>query len=256
MVNPEHPKDRDDLEGIDVKDTLDDLKKQAETIVKAIGEMYLVLEDEEPELVDYDELPEDEKEKHRFNHRREKLSRGDDLSKNARESSYRGKSSSEIADRAGDNPYILGDVLADPGLVDADSSTEAVAKIADQNPGWAKVSDAVEAHGLEADADGNVTPAGEGEAEGGEAGVDGGDTGTSAAEAASDAASYSGDVSTADAGDLGPTGPSGYGLDGSSGGDAGGTSGGGTGGDGGGGSGSGGGAGDGGIDGGAGGDGL
>ncbi|WP_313694163.1 hypothetical protein [Halorarum halobium] len=243
MVNPEHPETRDDLEVDGVIDALRQLMDAGKNLVRAVGERYLLLTGDGPELVDFDGLPEEEKEERKFSHRKRKLARGDDVSKLARQSSYKGQSPEKIANRSSDNPYIFSDVLNDPGLVDASGETEAVAKIAEQNPGWAKMSDAVEAHGLEADADGNVSPAGD-------SGDGNGASGSSAAEAASDAAAYSGDVSTADAGDLGPTGPSGYGMDGgSSGGDAGGSGGSGSGG-------SSGGAGDGGIGGSAGGDAL
>jgi hypothetical protein len=186
--------------------------------IRRVGDKFLTLgADSGFEVVDYEKLPESEREKRRFSHKRQSLSRNQSL-KSSREVTYKGQSPNKIANRAADNPYILSDVLNDPGLVDADGETEAVAKVADQNPGWAKMSDAVEAHGLDVDADGNVSPSGD---------AGGGSTG--AAEAASEAASYSGDVSTADAGDLGPTGPSGYGIDagGGSGGDSGGDVGGG-----------------------------
>jgi hypothetical protein len=184
------------------------------TFVRAVADMYFIIRDGTAKVVDYEELPEEERENRRFSHKRQSLSRNPSL-KGSREVSYQGDSPEKIANRASDNPYILSDILSDPGLVDADGETEAVAKVADQNPGWAKMSDAVEAHGLDVDADGNVSPSAD------SAGESGGES-TGAAEAASEAASYSGDVSTADAGDLGPTGPSGYGIDGGSGGDAGG----------------------------------
>lgn len=170
--------------------------------IRRVGNKFLTLgSDSGFEVKDYEDLPEDEQEKRRFSHRKESLSRNPSL-RSSREVSYEGQSPDKIANRAADNPYILSDVLDDPGLVEAEGETEAVAKVAEQNPGWAKMSDAVEAHGLDVDADGNVSTSGD---------ASSGDTG--AAEAASEAASYSGDVSTADAGDLGPTGPSGYGID-------------------------------------------
>jgi len=195
-------------------------KKGRPGFVRRVGNKFLTLgSDSGFDVVEYEDLPEEEREKRRFSHKKQSLSRNPSL-RSSREVSYQGDSPEKIANRASDNPYILSDILNDPGLVDADGGTEAVAKVAEQNPGWAKISDAVEAHGLDVDADGNVSPSGET----GDAGSNSGDTG--AAEAASEAASYSGDVSTADAGDLGPTGPSGYGIDAGSGGDAGGGSGG------------------------------
>lgn len=192
--------------------------------IRRVGDKFLTLgTDSGFEVVDYDELPEDEREKRRFSHKRESLSRNPSL-RSSREVSYQGDSPEKIANRAADNPYILSDVLNDPGLVEADGETEAVAKIADQNPGWAKMSAAVEAHGLDVDADGNVSPSAD------SPGESGGES-TSAAEAASEEASYSGDVSIADAGDLGPTGASGYGIDGGTSGGSGGDATGGSGGD-------------------------
>jgi hypothetical protein len=193
-------------------------KKEKPGFIRRVGEKFLSLTpDSGFDVVDYEELPEEEKEERRFSHKQQSLSRNNSL-KSSRRVSYQGQSPEKVAGRAADNPYILSDILDDPGLVDADGETEAVAKVAEQNPGWAKMSDAVEAHDLDVDADGKVSPSGE---TGGSSGK--GDAG--AAEAASEAASYSGDVSTADAGDLGPTGPSGYGTD------AGGSGGGGSGGD-------------------------
>ena len=185
----------------------DNTQDEEPGFIRRVGEKFLTLgSDSGFEVVDYEELPEEERENRRFSHKRQSLSRNPSL-KGSREVSYQGDSPEKIANRASDNPYILSDILSDPGLVDADGETEAVAKVADQNPGWAKMSDAVEAHGPTGDSG------------------SGGSGDTGAAEAASEAASYSGDVSTADAGDLGPTGPSGYGIDGGSGGDAGGSGG-------------------------------
>jgi hypothetical protein len=220
-MNPEHPKKPGDVENKSFQRTRNTLKLFKElmtgdtTFIRAVADMYFIIRGGTAEVVDYEDLPEDEKKKRR--HGKHSLSRNPSL-KSSREAGYKGQSPSKIANRATDNPYILSDIIDDPGLVDADGETEAIAKVADKNPGWAKMSDAVEAHGLEADVDGNVSPSGE------STGESAGES-TSAAEAASEAATYSGDVSTADAGDLGPTGPSGYGLDagGSSGsGDAGG----------------------------------
>lgn len=219
MTGP-HPKSLDDGWIPGVIDAVKEVFSKGVTFVRRVHEKYLLVKDGEASVVDYEDLPEDEKKERRRG--KHSLSRNPSL-KSSREATYKGQSPSKIANRATDNPYILSDIIDDPGLVDADGETEAIAKVADQNPGWAKMSDAVEAHGLEADVDGNVSPSGE------STGESGGES-TTAAEAASEAATYSGDVSTADAGDLGPTGPAGYGLDagGSSGsGDAGG----GTGGD-------------------------
>jgi len=216
MTGP-HP---ESLEDGWIKDAVDAVKQifsKGVTLVRSVRHKYLLIKDGSATIVDYDELPEDKKDEYRFKDKQERLSRGGtEALQSSRYDTYRGQSASKIADRASDNPYILGDLLDDPGLVDAGSESEAVAKVAEHNPGWAKISDAVEAHGLDVDADGNVSSS---DGSGG----DSGDGSTSAAEAASDAASYGGDVSTADAGDLGPTGPSGYGMDagGSTGGDGG-----------------------------------
>lgn len=120
---------------------------------------------------------------------------------------YDRSSETKIAKRAADNHYIMQDVLSDPSLVGSDSETEAVAKVASENPGWAKMSDLVDAYDIDVDADGNVSSPG---TDTGSTSAGGESSANSLAEAASDAASYNGSVSTADAGDLGPTGASGY----------------------------------------------
>lgn len=221
MTGP-HPESLDDGWIKDAVDAVKEIFSKGVTLVRSVQHKYLLIKDGSASIVDYDELPDDKKDEYRFKDKQEKLSRGgSEALQSSRYDTYRGQSASKIADRASDDPYILGDLLDDPGLVDAGSESEAVAKVAEHNPGWAKISDAVEAHGLDVDADGNVSDSGgDGESAGGGSGDSGGE---SVAEAASDAASYGGDVSTADAGDLGPTGPSGYGMDagGSSGGSGG-----------------------------------
>lgn len=204
MTGP-HPKSLDDGWIPDIIDAVKEVFSRGVTFVRRVHGKYLLVKDGEASVVDYEDLPEDEQKERRHQLSKESLSRNPSL-KSSREAGYKGQSPSKIANRATDNPYILSDILDDPGLVDADGETEAIAKVAENNPGWAKMSDAVEAHGLEADVDGNVSPSGE------STGESGGES-TGAAEAASEAAIYSGDVSTADAGDLGPTGSSGYGLD-------------------------------------------
>lgn len=232
MSDP-HPKSLEDGWIKDAVDAVKQIFSKGVTLVRSVQHKYLLIRDGSASIVDYNELPDDKKDEYRFKDREEKLSRGgSEALQGSRYDTYRGQSPSKIADRASDNPYILGDLLDDPGLVDAGSESEAVAKVAEHNPGWAKISDAVEAHGLDVDADGNVSSSnGEsaGDASGDSAGS--GDGGESVAEAASEAASFDGSVSTADAGDLGPTGASGYGVDaggstGGSGGDAGGSMGG------------------------------
>jgi hypothetical protein len=52
-----------------------------------------------------------------------------------------GKAPGQIASEAADNPYILSDVISDPGLVDADSPGNAVQAVAEANPGWASMND-------------------------------------------------------------------------------------------------------------------
>jgi hypothetical protein len=178
-------------------------QKNAE-YVRSVGDRFLHFDGDSHDLVDYEELPDDEQEKRRFDHKKEKLSRNHNL-RSSRQTSYKGQSAEKIAGRATDNPYIMGDILDDPGLVDADGQTEAVAKVASENPGWAKMSDLADRHDIDIDT-GESTGDSKGSASTGD-----GDGSTSAAEAASDAASFDGDVSTADSADLGPTGPSGYG---------------------------------------------
>ncbi|EMA11577.1 hypothetical protein SAMN05443574_103314 [Haloarcula vallismortis] len=218
MTGP-HPRELDDGWIPDAIDAVKEIFSKGVTLVRNVRHKYLLIRDGSASVVDYEDLPDDKKDEYRFKDKEEKLSRsGSEALENSRYDTYSGQSPSKIADRASDNPYILGDILDDPGLVDASGETEAVVKVADQNPGWAKISDAVEAHGLDVDADGNVSSTGS------EAGGDGGEASggsTSAAEAASDAASFDGSVSTADAGDLGPTGPSGYSTGGNGGGDGG-----------------------------------
>jgi len=188
MTGP-HPRK---IEDGPVKNAVKAVKKifsKGITLVRSVRHKYLLIKDGSASVVDYEDLPEDKQEQYRFDDRREKLSRGgEELMQNARYDTYSGQSASKIAGRASDNPQILSDILDDPGLVDAEGSSEAVAKVAEQNPSWAKISDAVEAHGLEADADGNVSEAG---------GTGDGD---------------SGGIETADAGDLGPSTPADYGM--------------------------------------------
>ena len=184
------------------------IKDASSNWVREVQHQYLLYRDGDFDLVDYEDLPEDEQEKHRFQHKKEKLSRNHNL-RSSRQTTYKGQSAEKIAGRATDNPYIMGDILDDPGLVDADGQTEAVAKVASENPGWAKMSDLADRHDIDIDT-------GDTASESDSASTGDGDGSTSAAEAASDAASFDGDVSTADSADLGPTGPSGYGDMGSS----------------------------------------
>ena len=128
-----------------------------------------------------------------------------------------GESEGKVAKRAADNHHIMQDVLSDPSMVGAGSETEAVAKVAAENPGWAKMSDLVDAYDIDVDVDGNVEAPGNAE----------GDSGESSETGSSGDSSADSSISTADPGDLGPSGPSDYGIDTGGGGDAGGDSGGG-----------------------------
>lgn len=204
MTGP-HPRKIEDGWVKNAVDAVKKIFKKGVTVVRGVHDKYLLIKDGSASVVDYEDLPDDKKEEHRFQDKREKLSRGGDTLKNSRYDTYTGQSPSKIASRASDNPHILSDILDDPGLVDASGESEAVAKVAEQNPSWAKISDAVESHGLEVDGDGNVSEAGSS----GDGGSGTGDTGG---------------VETADPGDLGPSTPGDYGMDvGGDSGDAGGT---------------------------------
>jgi hypothetical protein len=76
-----------------------------------------------------------------------------------------GKSSGQIVSEAADNPYVLSDVISDPGLVDADSPGEAVEAVAEANPGWASMHDVETISGetgtdTSGDIDGSQSPEG------------------------------------------------------------------------------------------------
>lgn len=145
----------------------------------------------------------------------------------------KGLSESQIADKAANNPYVMGDVLDSPDLVGADTDLEAVAQVAEANPGWAKMSSVVEAYDLDVDAesgevsmDGDSDPSGTGSS--GEAGSNGGsgDTGFSGVEGGvtTDVSEYGLDTGTAStdgtgssgSGDSGGSGAGGSGASGSS----------------------------------------
>lgn len=206
---------------------LDKLQKKGAEFKRRVGEKFLYHDGSGFELVDEDDLPDDlnkDSGKSRGttdwttkNKRREKSSNfhpGKTDGRQFREHVYDGSSDSKVAQRAADNHYIMQDVLSDPSLVGASSETEAVAKVASENPSWAKMSDLVDAYDIDVDADGDIDTG---------TSTSSGEASTGLAEAASDAASFDGDVSTADSADLGPTGPSGYssGDAGSTGGDSG-----------------------------------
>ena len=219
---------------------LDKLKDKGAKFKRRVGDKFLYHDGSSFDVVDEDDLPDDVKqdgEKERpgsgwswKKHKKKKQRKASDLPRRQgdgreyRQHVYDGSSDSKIAGRAADNHYVMQDVLSDPSLVGAESETEAVAKVASENPSWAKMSDLVEAYDIDVDADGDIDT--------GTSTGDGAEASTDVAEAASDAASFDGDVSTADSGDLGPTGPSGYssgntGSTGDSGGDIGGDAGGG-----------------------------
>jgi len=196
--------------------------------IRKVKHKFLMIKNGGAAVVDYDQLPDDRKEDYRHEHRADQLTHtGGTEARESRYDTYRTDSATRIAERASENPYIFSDIISDPSLVDADSETGAVAKVASENPGWAKMSDAVETYGIDVDrvagdGDGEARESGEGESSSGDgnsgestspgASGDGDGGSMSPAEAASQAASFDGTVSTADAGDLGPTGASGYGI--------------------------------------------
>lgn len=207
MDNP-HPDKLEEGWIPDLVDAVKEIFSKGVTLIRRVREKYLLIRDGSATVVDYENLPEERRQDHRFDDKEQALSRGgSEALQNSRYDTYSGQSPEKIAGRASENPYILSDILDEPGLVEAGGTTEAVAKVAEQNPSWAKISDAVEAHGLEADADGNVSRAG---SEDVSADASTGDGSTGVAEAASEAASFNGNDSTADSGDLGPTGADGY----------------------------------------------
>jgi hypothetical protein len=216
---------------------LDKLQDKGAEFKRRVGEKFLYHDGSGFDVVDEDELPEDlnkdsgksrgssgwtwKKEEKKKKQKSSDFHPGKTDGRQFRQHVYDGSSDSKIAQRAAENHYIMQDVLSDPSLVGASSETEAVAKVASEDPGWAKMSDLVDAYDIDVDADGDIDTG---------TSTSSGEASTGLAEAASDAASFDGDVSTADSADLGPTGPSGYstGNTGSgSGGDVGGDAGGG-----------------------------
>lgn len=196
------------------------LKRKGAQFKRRVGDKFLYHDGSGFDVVDEDDLPDDVKQgdekerpgsgwtwKNEEKKKREKASEfhpGRTDGREFRQHVYDGSSDSKIARRAADNHYIMQDVLSDPSLVGAESETEAVAKVASEDPGWAKMSDLVDAYDIDVDADGDI------ETGTGTDGTGAGEASNGLAEAASDAASFDGNVSTADSGDLGPTGPSGY----------------------------------------------
>lgn len=209
---------------------LEKLQDKGAKFKRRVGDKFLYHDGSSFDVVDEDDLPDDLNEESKKRRRssgwiwknqekkkreREKASDfhpGKTEGRQFRQHVYEGSSDSKVAQRAAENHYIMQDVLSDPSLVGASSETEAVAKVASEDPGWAKMSDLVDAYDIDVDADGDI-----------DTGTSTGEASTGLAEAASDAASFDGDVSTADSADLGPTGPSGYssGDAGSTGGDSG-----------------------------------
>ncbi|MFU1780232.1 hypothetical protein ACM16X_02500 [Haloarcula japonica] len=70
-------------------------------------------------------------------------------SEKVREDVLSGKPEKRLLNQATRNGYVMSDILEDPGMVNADSQTEAVAKIAAENPSWAKISDATDTYDID-----------------------------------------------------------------------------------------------------------
>jgi len=185
---------------------------------REVGNRHLVFEDGEFKLKKKESLPEKLQEddpgtRTSGKHDLDSVSNRESRLKNFRKGMMKGESEGKVAKRAADNHHIMQDVLSDPSMVGAGSETEAVAKVAAENPGWAKMSDLVDAYDIDVDVDGNVEAPGNAEDSGGESG-ESGESGDSSGDSS---------ISTADPGDLGPSGPSDYGIDtGGSGGESGG----------------------------------
>lgn len=64
------------------------------------------------------------------------FNRGKERMKKARGRQHSQQSAEKTAKRATKNTYIFHDVMNDPSVVDADSQVEALAQIAESNPGW------------------------------------------------------------------------------------------------------------------------
>ncbi|WP_276273641.1 hypothetical protein [Haloarcula litorea] len=158
------------------------------------------------------------------------FNRGNERMKQARSNQYSQESAKKTAKRATNNRHIFNDVMNDPGVVEADSQVEALAQIAESNPGWlsnVEVSDInpdisnsdVEAEMEDGDA-GQGSDAGEDGSDGagdGDVSMDG-PTVKSNAEAALNGGDGSGDAgSSGDGGDAGDSGGMGDGGMGSGG---------------------------------------
>lgn len=64
------------------------------------------------------------------------FNRGSERMKKARSRQHSQQSAEKTAKRATKNTYIFHDVMNDPSVVDASSQVEALAQIAESNPGW------------------------------------------------------------------------------------------------------------------------
>ena len=197
------------------------LRSKGAQFKRNVGDKFLFHDGNGFDLVDYDDLPEELKEDSRTRQKRRKRRRkkGDQgraerpgkrrkgsepspgrksRARDFRKGVMKGESEGKVAKRAADNHYIMQDVLSDPSMVGADSETEAVAKVAAENPGWAKMSSLVDAYDIDVDVDGNVSsPGSDGDSSDSTSSTESGDS----------------EISTADPGDLGPSGPSDYGID-------------------------------------------
>jgi hypothetical protein len=94
------------------------------------------------------------------NHDIEEVNRYEYESREVRHDVMSSASEGRLLRQATDNPNVMSDILDDPSWVDADCQTEAVAKVAAENPSWAKMSELTDMYDIDIEA-GDTSDAGD-----------------------------------------------------------------------------------------------
>lgn len=140
------------------------LKSEGESWNRRIGDAKaLLFNGSEWQIVNEDQLPgdhnEDRNPRKNFSDHAE-TNRYEYESREVRHDVMSSASEGRLLRQATDNPNVMSDILDDPSWVDADSQTEAVAKVAAENPSWAKMSELTDMYDIDIEA-GDTSDAGD-----------------------------------------------------------------------------------------------